>query len=86
MCEYVADLFIKKMIKKSIIIEKANILVMGFSFKENCPDIRNTGVINFVNRIKEYDCKVDIYDPLVSSEEVFNLYKIKVYKNIPNKK
>ena len=83
---YTAGLLIKKMIKKSISVKKANILIMGFSFKENCPDIRNSGVINVVNELKEYGCKVDIYDPWVSPEDAFELYRMDILNNIPNKK
>ena len=83
---YAAGLLIKKMLKKSISVKKADILIMGFSFKENCPDIRNSGVINVLNELKEFGCKVDVYDPWVSPEEALELYKIDILNNMPNKK
>ena len=83
---YITDLLIKKMLRKAIPIKKANILIMGFSFKENCPDIRNTGVISVIVELKKYECEVDIYDPWVSPNEALKLYNLKVFNNFPNKK
>jgi len=85
MGEYVAGLLIKKMLKKSISIKKTNILMMGFSFKANCPDIRNTGVVRVVNELKDFGCKVDVYDPWVIKDEASELYNIDVLNDIPNK-
>lgn len=82
---YVAGLLIKKMLKKSISIKKTNILMMGFSFKANCPDIRNTGVIRVVDELKDFGCKVDVYDPWVIKDEATEFYDIDVLNDIPNK-
>ena len=71
---YVVSQLIKAMIGKSIQIEGANILVMGLTFKENCPDLRNTRVVDIVHEIKQYNCNVDIYDPWVDQQEVQNEY------------
>ncbi len=71
---YVVSQLIKAMIRKSIQIEGANVLVIGLTFKENCPDLRNTRVVDIVHEIKHYKCSVDIYDPLVDREEVQNEY------------
>lgn len=76
MGSYVVEQLIKTMIKKNIGIEAAKILIMGFSFKENCSDIRNTRVIDIVNELNSYGANVDVYDPMVSSEEVFQEYGI----------
>jgi len=65
---YVVSQLIKTMIKKSIQIEGSKILVMGLTFKENCPDLRNTRVIDIVDELKEYSCDVDVYDPWVEPE------------------
>jgi UDP-N-acetyl-D-galactosamine dehydrogenase len=65
MGEYVADRVIKLMIKKQIEVWNADILILGFSFKENCPDVRNTKVVDIVSTLKSYDIHVDIYDPWV---------------------
>lgn len=70
MGEYVATQLIKEMVKKRIQVVGSKILVMGLSFKENCPDIRNTKIIDMVKALKEYDLDLDIYDPWVSSQEV----------------
>lgn len=65
MGEYVASQLIKKMIQKSIQIDSAKVLIMGLSFKENCPDIRNTKVIDIINELKSYNITIDSYDPWV---------------------
>jgi UDP-N-acetyl-D-galactosamine dehydrogenase len=69
MGSYVANQLIKSMLKRRIQIDGSRILVMGLSFKENCPDLRNTKVIDIVSELKEYDCMVDVYDPWVSSTD-----------------
>ncbi|HHT7764637.1 Vi polysaccharide biosynthesis UDP-N-acetylglucosamine C-6 dehydrogenase TviB [Pasteurella multocida] len=69
MGEYVATQLIKEMVKKDIPVVNSKILVMGLSFKENCPDIRNTKIIDLVNSLKEYDIDIDIYDPWVYKYE-----------------
>ena len=63
MGEYVGNQVIKLMIKKGIQILKSNLLVLGFTFKENCPDVRNTKVIDIVRALQDYDTNVTIYDP-----------------------
>jgi UDP-N-acetyl-D-galactosamine dehydrogenase len=74
MGEYVAHEVIKLMIKKSIAIKGSNILVLGITFKENCPDVRNTKVIDILNTLKEYDVNITILDPLAKPEEVKHEY------------
>ena len=73
---YIANEVSKLMTKKSIQIEKANILIMGLTFKENCPDYRNTRVIDLVKEFKSFSCNVDVYDPLVNKKSVADEYKI----------
>ncbi|MBE9400370.1 Vi polysaccharide biosynthesis UDP-N-acetylglucosamine C-6 dehydrogenase TviB [Acinetobacter albensis] len=70
MGEYVATQLIKEMVKKRIQVVGSKILVMGLSFKENCPDIRNTKIVDMVKALKEYDLDLDIYDPWVDAKEV----------------
>ncbi|MDO7483946.1 Vi polysaccharide biosynthesis UDP-N-acetylglucosamine C-6 dehydrogenase TviB [Acinetobacter baumannii] len=70
MGEYVATQLIKEMVKKRIQVVGARILILGLSFKENCPDIRNTKIVDMVEALKEYDLDLDIYDPWVDSAEV----------------
>lgn len=70
MGEYVATQLIKEMVKQRIQVVGSKILIMGLSFKENCPDIRNTKIVDMVKALKEYDLDLDIYDPWVDSTEV----------------
>lgn len=71
---YVVAQLVKAMTKKRIHVEGARILVMGLAFKENCPDLRNTRIVDIVAELEEYNCKVDIYDPWVSAEEAVHEY------------
>jgi UDP-N-acetyl-D-galactosamine dehydrogenase len=66
---YVASQLIKAMTKKGIQASGARVLIMGLAFKENCPDVRNTKVIDIYYELLEYNCDVDIYDPWVNHEE-----------------
>jgi UDP-N-acetyl-D-galactosamine dehydrogenase len=74
MGQYVVSELVKKMLKKRIHIEGANVLVMGLTFKENCPDLRNTKVVDIVSELKEYNINVDITDPWCSNEETQHEY------------
>ncbi|WP_291334221.1 Vi polysaccharide biosynthesis UDP-N-acetylglucosamine C-6 dehydrogenase TviB [Acinetobacter sp. UBA801] len=74
MGEYVATQLIKEMVKQRIQVVGSKILVMGLSFKENCPDIRNTKIIDMVQALKEYELDLDIYDPWVDPKEVEHEY------------
>ena len=64
------------MAKKRIQVDGARVLVMGLAFKENCPDLRNTRVVDIVEELKEFNCQVDVYDPWVSPEEARHEYGI----------
>jgi UDP-N-acetyl-D-galactosamine dehydrogenase len=66
---YVAQQLVRTMIRRRIQIDGARVLVMGLTFKENCPDLRNTRVVDIVTELKEYNCSVDVYDPWVTVEE-----------------
>jgi len=85
MGEYVASQVVKLMLRHDLKIKNANILVLGFTFKENCPDIRNTKVIDVVRELQAYDTYVDIYDPWANKEEVLQEYGLKSFNEIPNK-
>ena len=74
MGEYVATQLIKEMVKQRIQVVGSKVLVMGLSFKENCPDIRNTKIIDMVKALKEYELDLDIYDPWADSREVEHEY------------
>ncbi|MAD89873.1 MAG: Vi polysaccharide biosynthesis UDP-N-acetylglucosamine C-6 dehydrogenase TviB [Pseudoalteromonas sp.] len=80
MGQYVVSQLVKKMLKQRIHVEGANILVMGFTFKENCPDLRNTRVIDIVEELKEYNTNVDVVDPWCSSEEAEHEYGLTLAK------
>ena len=73
---YVVAQLVKAMTKKRIQVEGARVLVMGLTFKENCPDLRNTRVVDIVAELKDYNCDVDVYDPWVSIEEAQHEYSI----------
>lgn len=84
MGEYVATQLIKEMVKQRIQVVGSKILVMGLSFKENCPDIRNTKIIDMVQALKEYELDLDIYDTWVDPKEVeheYGLAPISALKN-----
>ena len=73
---YVVSQLVKAMTKKRIHVEGAKVLVMGLTFKENCPDLRNTRIVDIVNELKDYNCEVDVFDPWVTAEEAQHEYDI----------
>jgi UDP-N-acetyl-D-galactosamine dehydrogenase len=73
---YVVSQLVKAMLKKRIHVEGARVLVMGLTFKENCPDLRNTRVIDIVRELAEYNISVDVYDPWVDPEEACQEYQV----------
>ena len=86
MGEYVANEVVKLMLKKGIQVLGANILILGFTFKENCPDVRNTKVIDIYNALREYNVNITIYDPWANPAIVEHEYGIKVTNQLPMKK
>ena len=72
--------------KKGIHVLNSNILILGFTFKENCPDVRNTKVIDIYNSLKEYNVNIMVYDPWVNPEIVKYEYEIEVVNELPLKK
>jgi len=76
MGSYVVAQLVKAMTKRSIQIDKAKVLIMGLAFKENCPDIRNTRVVQIISELKDYSCEVDVYDPWITPEQAKNEYDI----------
>ena len=74
MGNYIASLLIKKMKEKKIRIKASKILIMGLTFKENCPDIRNSGVSTVVSKLRKLKCNIDLYDPWANKEEVKEIY------------
>ncbi len=86
MGEYVASQVIKLMISRDIKIKNAKVLVLGITFKENCPDVRNTKVVDVVRSLKEYGANVTIYDPWASVDEVEKEYGLQSTKELPKEK
>jgi UDP-N-acetyl-D-glucosamine/UDP-N-acetyl-D-galactosamine dehydrogenase len=81
MGKYIAEQTIKTMIKEDKKIKNANVLIMGVTFKENCPDMRNTKVVDIIDELKNYECVVDVYDPWVDPNEPKHYYKHGVISN-----
>ena len=86
MGDYVASEVVKCMIKKNININGSNTLILGITFKENCPDVRNTKAVDVVNALKSYGTNITIYDPWANEEEVMHEYGIISSKKIPDTK
>ncbi|WP_276348703.1 nucleotide sugar dehydrogenase [Daejeonella sp. JGW-45] len=86
MGEYIAHEFIKLMVKKDVPVKSANILVMGITFKENCPDVRNTKVVDIVRVLKEYSLNLTILDPWANCDEVRHEYGLVSIKELPSDK
>jgi len=78
MGEYVANQIVKCMIKKGIAVKGANVLVLGITFKENCPDVRNTKVVDVIKNLQSYDMNVSVFDPWASAEEVRHEYDLEL--------
>ena len=78
MGEYVASQVIKMMIKRQIHVKNANILMLGLAFKENCPDVRNTKVVDVIKELEDYGARVDVYDPWVDSRDAEKAYGIQL--------
>jgi UDP-N-acetyl-D-glucosamine/UDP-N-acetyl-D-galactosamine dehydrogenase len=77
MGSYVADQVSKLMTKKRIHVVDANVLIMGLTFKENCPDLRNTRAVDLVEEFEGFNCNIDVYDPWVDRDEAVHEYGIK---------
>tara|TARA_R110000764_G_scaffold28677_2_gene67527 strand:+ start:2922 stop:4205 length:1284 start_codon:yes stop_codon:yes gene_type:complete len=86
MGKYVASEVVKLMVQNDIKVKGADILVLGITFKENCPDVRNTKAVDVINNLSSYGAEVDIYDPWASAEEVMHEYKLTASKELADKK
>lgn len=82
---FIANKVVKLLIAKNYVISKSKVLVLGITFKENCPDIRNSKVVDIVNELQQFNIMVDIYDPHADKKEVFVEYGVKLIDNIKNK-
>jgi UDP-N-acetyl-D-glucosamine/UDP-N-acetyl-D-galactosamine dehydrogenase len=86
MGSYVADQVIKNMVKRKINVMDANVLILGFTFKENCPDVRNTRVIDIYRELSSYHVNITIFDPWASAEEVKSEYNLCIHNTLPEGK
>jgi UDP-N-acetyl-D-galactosamine dehydrogenase len=84
MGNYVASQVVKLMIKKGISINNASVLLLGITFKENCPDVRNTKIVDVIEALEDYGITVTTYDPWANPDEVYHEYKIKSTKQLPS--
>ncbi|WP_313262060.1 nucleotide sugar dehydrogenase [Sphingobacterium multivorum] len=80
--EFIASKVVKLMIKKDIAVSNANALILGVTFKENCPDVRNTKVVDVYRELKEYGVNVDIFDPWADKAEVIHEYNIEILSKL----
>ena len=86
MAIYVANEIIKLMVKKEIKIKDANLLILGITFKENCPDVRNTKVVDLINHLNSFGILTAVYDPHADSSVVLDEYGLKITESIKEKK
>ncbi|EJI1277566.1 TPA: Vi polysaccharide biosynthesis UDP-N-acetylglucosamine C-6 dehydrogenase TviB [Vibrio vulnificus] len=86
MGEYVATQLVKKLSSKKIHIDEAKVLILGFTFKGDCPDVRNTKIIDIVNELKDFNMSVDVYDSWANPEEVKHEYGIELISQIEKNK
>ncbi|WFB63288.1 nucleotide sugar dehydrogenase [Sphingobacterium sp. WM] len=85
MGEYVASQVVKTMIKKGINVNGAEVLMLGVTFKENCPDVRNTKIVDVIKALEDYGIKVTTFDPWANPSEVKHEYEIESVSELPNK-
>ena len=86
MGEYVASQVVKLMIKKGITVNKAKVLMLGITFKENCPDVRNTKIVDVIKALADYGIEVSIYDPWANPSEVMHEYNLTTSTQLPQDK
>jgi UDP-N-acetyl-D-galactosamine dehydrogenase len=83
MGSYIANEIVRMMIKNNVTVKGANVLLLGITFKENCPDVRNTRVVDIIRELKSYDVNVTIYDPWANPGEVAHEYGIDTVTEMP---
>jgi len=86
MGHYVASELVKQMLKKNLQVNQSKVLVLGFTFKENCPDVRNTKVVDVVRNLEDYNINVSIYDPWANPTEVKTEYNLETFTQLPQEK
>ena len=83
MGSHVAERLVKEMIRRAIPVHGARVLVLGLTFKENCPDLRNTRIVDLVAELEEYETRVDVVDPMVDPEQARAAYGIASHRSVP---
>ena len=83
MGKYVATEVVKLMMRKDLKVIDSRVLLLGFTFKEDCPDVRNTRVIDIYNELRNFDIQVEVYDPWANSKEVMHEYGIEIFNQCP---
>ena len=86
MGQYVASEVVKQMLQNDLKVKNSKVLVLGFTFKENCPDVRNTKVVDVISNLEEYGTKVTVFDPWAKPEEVMREYGLKTFQQVTNEK
>jgi len=86
MGQYVASEVVKLMLNNDVKVKGANVLVLGITFKENCPDVRNTKVVDVIKNLKDYGMNVTIFDPLANPKEVEHEYSLQTTQSLPSEK
>jgi len=86
MGKHVATEVVKFMMQKSLKVPQSDVLILGFTFKENCPDFRNTRIIDIIKELKNFEIKVDVYDPWVNIEAAEMEYGVAIINQIPDRK
>jgi UDP-N-acetyl-D-galactosamine dehydrogenase len=82
MGKFIANKVIKLMIQKGLRVNSSNILILGITFKENCPDLRNSKVIDVIKELEEFGANVDVYDPLADKEDVKHEYGLETLNDL----
>jgi UDP-N-acetyl-D-galactosamine dehydrogenase len=85
MAAHVADETVKLMLRKGLPVLNSRVLVLGLTFKENCPDLRNTKVVDIVNALRSYNTQVEVYDPWIDVQEAEHEYGLRCLKKAPTK-
>ena len=83
MGRYIATEVVKLMMRKDLKVIDSRVLILGFTFKEDCPDVRNTRVIDIYNELRNFDIQVEVYDPWANPKEVMYEYGIKIFNQCP---
>lgn len=86
MGKFVAEEVVKLMLKNDVKVKGGKLLMLGITFKENCPDVRNTKVVDVIYQLQDYGIEIEVYDPWADSEEVAHEYKLTTFKDLPDNK